>query len=801
MLRVCSARLIAATLTAFMLCYPAGAVELTEVGRAASSGVDQAVVQGDWVFRTLRSDRRGGTLMVHDLSDPSHPRLTATVPLEDYPGNMALSGDLLAVGDHWLRLLDVSNPESPVDYGTFPQFGYVREVALAGDTLYATTWWDGLLVIDVSDPAAPLLLGSCAVPFAGKVSVGARGAVVADTYELLHIVDLADPTSPTEVATWGPETGVYDFAAQGDSVVVNMGTSLTILDLSVLSSPEVAATYAVEGELYYLTVAGDRAYVLVHGYEGDSTLVALDISNPARPREVASLPVAWWGGLTASDMQVLMYSHDYRLLALDAVSLDEAYETPRVDPMIGGNGLALGDGYAYVTSEDNGGAGLSVVDIRNPAAPVKVAEIGYYEESFHTVMGTESRLYTSSAMDGQVFSAFDLSDPVAPTRQSLLVHYSPLARQGDRVYATIEGDLVVLDVTDATTPVELGRLGFGYDAPMSAAACGRYLYAVTPGRGLLVIDASDPAHMAVVGELPLPPYGGVAAAAGSLVCIIHDVPQVRLIDVSDPWRPVEVWSADAIASGAVFGGSYLYLDRGSWWTGYRDVSVVGLTAFSGVGLPDLEAGNPSSLAISGNLLYHAAGDDGLRIYEIVPAFSDLSVDHWALAAVESCHYAGLAGGYSDGTYRPTVPVTRAQMAVFLARALAGGEAGVPPGPGVPSFCDVPKSHWACKYVEYLRSHGIATGYGSDFRPDLTVDRAQMAVFVVRAVAGGDAAVPPGPATPSFSDVPMGSWAFRHIEYAKTAGIVSGYWDGYHPERVVARDQMAVFLARAFDLAD
>ena len=362
MLRVCSARLIAATLTAFMLCYPAGAVELTEVGRAASSGVDQDVVQGDWVFRTLRSDRRGGTLMVHDLSDPSHPRLTATVPLEDYPGNMALSGDLLAVGDHWLRLLDVSNPESPVDYGTFPQFGYVREVALAGDTLYATTWWDGLLVIDVSDPAAPLLLGSCAVPFAGKVSVGARGAVVADTYELLHIVDLADPTSPTEVATWGPETGVYDFAAQGDSVVVNMGTSLTILDLSVLSSPEVAATYAVEGELYYLTVAGDRAYVLVHGYEGDSTLVALDISNPARPREVASLPVAWWGGLTASDMQVLMYSHDYRLLALDAVSLDEAYETPRVDPMIGGNGLALGDGYAYVTSEDNGGAGQGCRD-------------------------------------------------------------------------------------------------------------------------------------------------------------------------------------------------------------------------------------------------------------------------------------------------------------------------------------------------------------------------------------------------------------------------------------------------------
>ncbi len=44
------------------------------------------------------------------------------------------------------------------------------------------------------------------------------------------------------------------------------------------------------------------------------------------------------------------------------------------------------------------------------------------------------------------------------------------------------------------------------------------------------------------------------------------------------------------------------------------------------------------------------------------------------------------------------------------------------------------------------------------------------------------------------------WAYRHVEYCVENGVVSGYLDGlYHPEIVVTRDQMAVYVARAFEL--
>jgi hypothetical protein len=53
---------------------------------------------------------------------------------------------------------------------------------------------------------------------------------------------------------------------------------------------------------------------------------------------------------------------------------------------------------------------------------------------------------------------------------------------------------------------------------------------------------------------------------------------------------------------------------------------------------------------------------------------------------------------------------------------------------------------------------------------------------------------------TFRDVPVDHWARRHIEYVADEEVVSGYPDGfYRPQRKVTRDQMAVFIARAFHL--
>jgi hypothetical protein len=184
-----------------------------------------------------------------------------------------------------------------------------------------------------------------------------------------------------------------------------------------------------------------------------------------------------------------------------------------------------------------------------------------------------------------------------------------------------------------------------------------------------------------------------------------------------------------------------------------------------------------------------------------PTFRDVPSAYWAVAQIDACVTAGIVGGYDDLTYRPTRPITRDQMAVFVSRALAGDDASVPDGPATPTFSDVPTTFWAYKYVEYAQDQGVVGGYDDGtYRPTLTVTRDAMAVFVARALADGEANVPPGPSTAFFPDVPTDHWAFKYVEYIHDQSVVGGFPDGtYRPTATVSRDQMAVYVQRAFAL--
>ncbi len=186
-----------------------------------------------------------------------------------------------------------------------------------------------------------------------------------------------------------------------------------------------------------------------------------------------------------------------------------------------------------------------------------------------------------------------------------------------------------------------------------------------------------------------------------------------------------------------------------------------------------------------------------------PYFYDVGTDSWAFAAVQACVAAGIVTGYADGEYRPAAPITRDQVAVFLARAEAGGDESVPTDFPEASFPDVPTTHWAYRYVEYARAQGVLAGYPDGlYHGERTVDRGQMAVLIMRALTGG-APPPTGPDAPTFPDVtPDGPWAWAsaYVEYAVARGVIGGYPDGlYHPEVACTRDQMATFIARACGL--
>jgi PKD repeat protein len=189
---------------------------------------------------------------------------------------------------------------------------------------------------------------------------------------------------------------------------------------------------------------------------------------------------------------------------------------------------------------------------------------------------------------------------------------------------------------------------------------------------------------------------------------------------------------------------------------------------------------------------------------ILVTFPDVPLDYWSMEQVISCVDAGIVQGYPDGTYKPTAAITRDQMAVYISRALAQGDTNVPDA-STQTFPDVPTDHWAYRYIQFANAQGVVEGYSDGtYKPSVQLDRGQMAVFIARSICtptgdAGMASYTPG-ATDTFPDVASDHWAFKYIGYVKYRSVVQGYPDGtYRPDAICTRDQMAVYVTRAFQL--
>ena len=151
--------------------------------------------------------------------------------------------------------------------------------------------------------------------------------------------------------------------------------------------------------------------------------------------------------------------------------------------------------------------------------------------------------------------------------------------------------------------------------------------------------------------------------------------------------------------------------------------------------------------------------------------------------------SGIAGGYPDGSFRPTTPVTRQAMAAFLWRS-QGSPSGPFPDPG---FFDIGAGHPFETEIAWMSEAELTTGYkDGTFRGDVTVSRQATAAFLWR--LEGEPAPPAG--APTFPDVPADSPFYDAIRWAAANGITTGYGDGtFRPGAPVSRQAMAAFLHR------
>jgi len=439
----------------------------------------------------------------------------------------------------WFGIYDIHDLATPkllakLPLGTSDDFNFT----LSGTRIY--TNGRPASIIDVSDPAAPILLSQ--LPPIYSYAVPAEPQIYAVGRSALSIVDISDPVAPlmkgTFEASFINETQVA--TADGFLYVVNDNT-LTILDPDLMTLANVHTGYlALEpGEQGYITAVGENfAYLLSSAFYNGVSI--LDISNPAEP------------------------------------TLSSHYS-----PYAGLNSLDVNGNYAILS--DRFTSDLHVADVSNPAEPVlldNVLRLGQFgsEAGLGRIVRDGDYVYALWGTDfdygGQgctnqhnqvagglfVVDVHALSALATTGRICLPGKPHAVAVNGNRAYAAIEGGLLqVIDVSNHTQPTLSGSVNLSTQANFVAAS-GNYVWATEGEKGIEIIDASNPAIPTVVASIDTAGEASYVNFDGPYAYVADSSGGILIFDVTAPTAPKLVASLNTTTPARTVTriGDYLY---------------------------------------------------------------------------------------------------------------------------------------------------------------------------------------------------------------------------------------------------
>ncbi len=439
-------------------------------------------------------------LLIVDVTDPSAPvevgrfrdvdPTGVVVAYGASPGDMVayLAGNDFEVDDSeidGLGILDVSDPADPILLDTCELEGSFYSMALAGSLVYVAN--DNLDIVDVSNVMSATWIGAYGISASGAANdLALRGGLAYLTgFSGLWIVDVTNPQRPVERGGWTGSRWTNDIALNGDYAYLSAEQfGLHVIDISNPALPErVTAVYFREARAVEAP-AGDGAappyaYVATSNHRG---LIVLDISNPAGPVELGhnDTPyLAWSVAVTSREPPKPTYAYVGSLW--DRVWVLDVSDP--AEPDVVGSwaqpdlayDLEIADGYLYAANGD----GLYIADISSPAHPVQT---GYYDVTMHSVAVAGDYAYLG-AHDLRVL---DVSDPSAPAEAGFYETWGAaqdVAVDGALVYVADNiGGLAILwfaPPTTASIPAGGGSLVGPFDGTTYTFAPGTFTDTVT----------------------------------------------------------------------------------------------------------------------------------------------------------------------------------------------------------------------------------------------------------------------------------------------------------------------------------
>jgi len=244
-----------------------------------ANGVD---VNGNFAYVAAGS----AGLQVVNVSNRSLPVMAASLALPGNANDVKLLGNFayVAAGSAGLHVIDVTNPLAPARVGTLSTGVNALDIAVRGTTVYIANG-SNLLIADVTNPVSPNQIS--VLPLSGTiqgVDVDAQRnlAVIAAGTSGIYVIDISNPKAPVRLGS--VSTGdARDVALHGNfAFIADFQNSTTSVDITSPSAPLVLSHILdpnLGGFLQDIVVSG--GFALGADVKFVNGIPITDISDPA----------------------------------------------------------------------------------------------------------------------------------------------------------------------------------------------------------------------------------------------------------------------------------------------------------------------------------------------------------------------------------------------------------------------------------------------------------------------------------------------------------------------------------------
>ncbi|HUX37002.1 MAG TPA: hypothetical protein VMV44_03800 [Rectinemataceae bacterium] len=637
-----------------------------------SSFVDEAVTPGTTYYYAVQpalySDIKSYSTSVSPVPlPPDSRRELASLP-SGTVSKFALSADktkLYAIEDGTIAIYDLSTPSSPIRVGSLPAPSHnaYSDLPTGGSYVYTPTVMPWLQLRASTEGYLVAIAGAD------------DGTNI--NYGRTSVIDVSNPAAPVEVAG-------YDANASGSYL-----TDLEPIGLAIGEPADTGAVGILRIWLSEFTWNSSPRVELVDFDLSAKTLTSKrtigdsNIGNGGRYIE------------TRGNLACLSQYNGLDIFQTDAGATSLSLASSFVDTSVNASSLQFFvKGASTYVCYGTWAAGIKIVDLTNPAAPVAVTPPSSWSTltvGINDIALADSRAWVGT--NGSGLLVFDMSDPLAATPTasfpvSPFVGTSALvgrdlylgfgtsgwsapgikvidagiprptytasatgpnylregALSGKLLYAPAGLTIEIYDVSTSppTRAASYSTAGEQVTDPTGIAISGNIL--VTGGAKVLFYDISSPLSPVLLSSVAIPQYLTGVAIRGSLVYVTCRDFGLKIIDISTPTAPKELGICALSSSSRSIGlsGDYAIVPHGNTYAAVIDVA----DPLNPVLVKDVALANPSGnnfvngVAVQGGVAYIGLGGGGLSIV-------DFSVPS---SAVEKAHVASPVGDFQGFQY-------------------------------------------------------------------------------------------------------------------------------------------------------